>query len=75
MKYAVAFPDPTSKKVDTLPFIFDCDEKVYHLPDGPTPSITAPLKWEKNGAQYSLSSKTITNAFSIACKKAWELWK
>ena len=71
----IAIPDPTSKKVDNMPFSFDCADKLYYLPDGKTTSINTPMKWEKNGTSYALSAKTIPNIFSVACKSSWEFWK
>lgn len=72
---AIAIPDPSRKAADTLPFIFDCDEGLYYLPDGKTTAIRTPFAWQKNGSTYSLSPQTIPSIFSIACKRSWELWK
>ena len=71
----VLFADPIRNRVDKMSFVFDCDGKSYHIPDGATPSISVPFRWRKNGEQFSLSSQTVSNAFALACKRTWEFWK
>jgi hypothetical protein len=71
--------DPTGKRNDTFPFYFDCESRTYSLPEGaPLPlirSVSEKFSWQQNNTTYFISGTTVSNIFSIACKKKYEFWK
>lgn len=60
---------------EKMPMDFDCDEKIYQLPDGRKAAIGVPFSWNNSGMDLSMSGETITSGFAIACKKLYEFWK
>lgn len=59
---------------DKMPFEVNCDTLIGNVGDHILPSTT-PMNWEKDGKQMSISSKTLTNIYHLACKKSYEFWK